>query len=102
MTISRVKLGFVMIGLSIFLLLMSGSLNDPETQMSVAGTALLENCVLIVVLALSAVGIYFAYFSRPCPVCGEQLSPVAEDCHYCGHNFDTAARSHRWNWLHRP
>ena len=43
MTISRVKFGFVMIGLSIFLLLISGSLDDPETQMSVAGTAFLQN-----------------------------------------------------------
>ena len=102
MTISRVKLGFVMIGLSVFLLLISGSLNDPEIQMSVAGTAFLENSFLIAALALIGVGIYLAYFSKPCPVCGEQLSPAADDCHYCGHNFDTAPRSNYWKWLHRP
>src|ERR1043165_1347676 len=89
-TISRIKLGFVMIGLSIFLLLISGSLNDPEMQMSVAGSAFLDNCILIAALALIAVGIYFGFFSKPCTVCGEQLSPTADDCHHCGHNFDTA------------
>ena len=102
MTISRVKFGFVMIGLSIFLLLISGSLDDPETQMSVAGTAFLQNCVLIAVLVLIGLGIYFAYFSKPCRVCGERLSPLADDCHYCDHNFDAAPRSNYWKWLHRP
>ena len=102
MMISRVKLGFVMIGLSIVLVLIPGSFDDPETQMSVAGSAFLENCLLIAALALIGVGIYFAYFSKPCPVCSEQLSPAADDCQYCGHNFDTAGRSHHWKWLHRP
>jgi hypothetical protein len=101
MTISRAKAGFVMIGVSIFLFLLAGWIDTSETQIGVAWTAFLENCLFIAAFALIGFGIYFAFFSKHCPVCAEQLSPAANDCHYCGHNFDNAARSHHWKWLNR-
>ena len=91
MMISRAKAGFVMIGVSVFLFLLAGSTDNLETQMGVTRTAFLGNFLSIAGLALIGLGIYL--------LCS--MSRAATHRHYRGHNFDTAPRSHRWNWLYR-
>jgi hypothetical protein len=66
MRITRVHAGFVLIGVSIVLFLIAGSIDDPETQMSVAGEAFLGN-FLSIAAAVIGLGVYLAYFSKPCP-----------------------------------
>lgn len=102
MTISRAKAGFAMIGVSIVFFLIADSIENLETQLGVAAAAFVENCLFIAALALVAVGIYLACFSKACPVCAQRLSLAATECQHCGYNFDTAPRSHRWKWVRRP
>ena len=98
MMISRAKAGFVMIAISIFLFLIAGSLDNPEIEMGVAGTAFLGNCLSIAALVLIGLGIYL--YRINCPVCGDPTSRAPTHRHYRGHNFDIAPRAHRWNWVH--
>ncbi len=101
MTISRAKAGFAIIGISIVFFLIADSIENLETQLGVAAAAFVENGLSIAAFALLGVGIYLAFFSKPCPVCAERLSPAASDCQHCGHNFDIALRSHHWKRLGR-
>ena len=89
--ISRVNAGYVMIGVSILLFLIAGSMDDPE--MSITEAAVLGNFISIAALALIGPGIYLC-FSKRCPVCRKQLSRAVSKCHYCHHKFKTPLRTH--------
>jgi hypothetical protein len=97
--ISRANAGYVMIGGSILLFLIAGSMDDP--QMSITEAAVLGNLISIAALALIGPGIYFWYFSKRCPLCRKQLSRTVRNCHYCRHKFKAPFRAYHWKWLHR-
>ena len=104
MPISRVTAGFVMIGVSIFLLLYVGLRNDLDPAIGIAWGSFVENFIAVIALALIGFGIQFAFFSKPCPVCDEKLRRTATDCYQCGFNFQSAPRrmsrgSHQSYWL---
>ena len=90
MPISRVTAGYVLIGVSLFLLLYLGIRDDPELAIGIAWGAFLENSIAIIALVVLSFGIHFAFFSKPCPVCEEKLSRAAGECRNCGFNFGTA------------
>jgi len=97
--ISRVNAGYAMIGISILLFLIAGSMDDPE--MSITEAAVLGNFVSIAAVALIGPGIYLWYFSKRCAVCRKQLSRAVPECDHCGHQFETAPRAQHWKWLQR-
>lgn len=66
MSITRVHAGFVLIGVSILLFLIAGSIDDFETQMSVAGEAFLGNFLSIAAFAFIGVGIFTSLIAA-CP-----------------------------------
>ncbi|MGN6716392.1 MAG: hypothetical protein ACTHLX_03270 [Candidatus Binatia bacterium] len=93
--ISRANAGYVMIGGSILLFLIAGSMDDP--QMSITEAAVLGNLISIAALALIGPGIYLWYFSKRCPVCHKQLSRTMRTCHYCRDQFTTPLPVSHWS-----
>lgn len=79
-----------MIGGSIFLLLLASTTDDPELPIGIAWRAFIETSVFITAVMLIGLGIYFAFFGKSCPKCGQKLRRAAIHYHRYGHNFDTA------------
>jgi hypothetical protein len=75
-----------MIGVSMCFFMIGDSIENLETQLGVAAASFVENCLFIAALALIGM-IYLAFFSKPCPVCAEQLSPTASDRRHCGYTW---------------
>ena len=82
MIISRMKAGWLMIGGSIFLFLVTSSL--PQSQIWLAG---LENVLFLAFIVLMIIGIYFVRTSKTCRICGESVGRGETKCKYCGHVF---------------
>ena len=89
MKFSRSYMIFVMIGVSIILLYVAGS-SDENSDLSIGVLAFVGNFIGITSIALMAVGIYWAVFSKTCALCGDIARTDAIRCQYCGHKFKIA------------
>jgi hypothetical protein len=86
MTISRGKISFVMIGLSIFTFLIAVTLNGYSESMNVDVLAFTENSLAIFSALFMAVGFCFALFNF-----GRGKTYIR------GHNFETMHHRIRWS-----
>jgi hypothetical protein len=82
MIISRMKAGWLMIGGSIFLFVLTDMLPNSPSVLSGFETVLFLGSI-----GLMIVGIYFVRTSKHCPRCGESVKRAETKCRYCGHGF---------------
>jgi len=82
MTILRRNVALVMIGLSIFVFLMAGTLNDYSQTLNVAEVTFAVNFLAIFSVLFMAVGTYLLIFNKH-----KQRKPPRR-----GHHFNTAYR----------
>jgi hypothetical protein len=89
MKFSRSYTIFVTIGVSTILLYVAAT-SDENPELSIGVLSLVGNFIGVISIALMAVGIYWAVFSKTCALCGDIAPTDAIRCQDCGHKFQTA------------